>query len=238
MDGVIAGRSENSGLSLLKSMIRSSSPPRGNKTLYEIVDSIMKKLVFATNNPHKLAEVREILGNSNEILSLSDINCHDDIPETADTLEGNALQKARWVRDRYGYDCFSDDTGLMVDALDGAPGVYSARYAGPHCSPADNIRKLLSEMEGKDDREAHFATVVALCLDGKEYTFSGRVDGTIARTPAGTDGFGYDPIFVPVETGVSFAEMSPEAKNAISHRGRAVRAFARFLTEETADADN
>lgn len=189
----------------------------------------MKRIVFATNNAHKLEEVRAIAGAGMEILSLADIGCHDDIPETADTLEGNALIKARWVRDRYGYDCFADDTGLMADALDGAPGVLSARYAGPGHDSQANMTLLLKNLESSECRDAHFSTVIALCLDGKEYLFEGRVDGTIASTPTGENGFGYDPIFVPDESGVSFAEMDAESKNAISHRGRAVRKLFSFL---------
>ena len=190
----------------------------------------LPKIVFATNNPHKLEEVRALAGNSFQVLSLSEIGCHDDIPETADTLEGNALIKARWVKEKYGYDCFADDTGLMVDALDGVPGVYSARFAGDHCSPADNVKLLLSKLEGVEDRKAHFATVIALILNGKEYTVTGRVDGRIATAAAGSAGFGYDPVFIPDETGVTFAEMKAEDKNAISHRGRAVKALMNFLT--------
>ncbi len=190
----------------------------------------MRQLVFATNNPHKLEEVRAIAGDRFHILSLSDIGCHDDIPETADTLEGNALIKARWVRDRYGYDCFADDTGLSVDALGGAPGVYSARFAGEHCSPADNIALLLKKMEGQTDRKARFSTVIALCLNGEEHLFKGVVEGEIADTESGYDGFGYDPVFIAEESGRRFAEMSPEAKNAISHRGRATAALLEFLS--------
>ncbi len=182
-----------------------------------------KKLVFATNNKHKLEEARAILGNKFDVVSLAEINCHDEIPETADTLEGNALIKARWIKEKYGYDCFADDTGLMVEALDGAPGVYSARYAGVHCSFADNVNKMLREMEGKENRRAYFATVIALILNGETRTFEGRVDGTIATEPHGNGGFGYDPIFIPNETGISFAEMCSADKNAISHRGRALR---------------
>lgn len=189
----------------------------------------MKEIVFATNNPHKLEEIRNIAGGRMMIRSLADIGCHDDIPETADTLEGNALIKARWVRDRYGYDCFADDTGLMVDALGGAPGVMSARYAGEHCSPDDNIDKLLANLEGKDDRSAHFSTVIALCLNGEEHLFHGRVDGRIDTMRHGDQGFGYDPVFIPDETGISFALMSPEDKNAISHRGRATARLMDFL---------
>lgn len=187
------------------------------------------EIVFATNNAHKLEEARAILAGKVKVLSMSDIDCHDDIPETAETLEGNALIKAHWVKDKYGYDCFADDTGLMVDALDGAPGVYSARYAGPHCSPADNIALLLRNLDGETNRKARFATVVALILDGKEYVFEGDVKGEISTANSGKSGFGYDPVFVPENYKVSFAEMSPEEKNSISHRGRAMRRLADFL---------
>lgn len=190
----------------------------------------LRKLVFASNNKHKLEEARAILGDRFEVVSLADIDCHDDIPETAETLEGNALIKARWVKERYGFDCFADDTGLMVEALEGAPGVYSARYAGEHCSFADNVNKMLREMEGKENRKAYFATVIALILNGETYTFEGKVDGYIATEPSGEGGFGYDPIFVAEETGKSFAVMAPEEKNAISHRGRAMRKLADFLS--------
>lgn len=191
----------------------------------------LKKLVFASNNKHKLAEARAILGDKFEVVSLEEIGCHDEIPETAETLEGNALIKARWVKDKYGFDCFADDTGLMVEALDGAPGVYSARYAGEHCTFADNVNKMLREMSGKENRKAYFATVIALILNGQTYTFEGKVDGYIATEPHGEGGFGYDPIFIAEESGRSFAEMSSEEKNAISHRGRAVRKLADFLSK-------
>lgn len=191
------------------------------------------KLVFATNNPHKLEEVRAIVGDGFEILSLSDIGCHDDIPETADTIEGNALIKAQWVKTRYGFDCFADDTGLFVDALDGTPGVMSARYAGEHCSPDDNIDKLLLNLEGVENRDARFRTVIALTLGGKEHCFEGCVEGGIAKERVGGEGFGYDPVFVAKETGLSFAQMSPEAKNDISHRGRAVRKLCDFLKDQS-----
>ncbi len=189
----------------------------------------VRELVFATNNPHKLEEVRAIAGPGLKIHSLAEIGCHDDIPETGATLEENAFQKARWVKERYGYDCFADDTGLMVSALGGAPGVLTARYAGPHCSPSDNIDKMLRELEGVADRRARFATVIALVDADGEKSFEGHVDGTIATARKGEGGFGYDPIFVPDESGIAFAEMSAEAKNAISHRGRAVRAFLDYL---------
>lgn len=187
------------------------------------------ELVFATNNPHKLEEARAILDGKAIVRSLEEIGCHDDIPETADTLEGNALIKARWINSKYGLDCFADDTGLMVDALDGAPGVYSARFAGEHCSPADNIRLLLEKLQGKQNRRARFSTVVALVLKGKEYLFEGTVEGEIARNLKGDSGFGYDPVFVPENSGISFAEMNAEEKNRISHRGRAMAKLSEFL---------
>ena len=187
------------------------------------------KIVFATNNPHKLEEARAILDGCVDVLSLNDIGCNDEIPETAETLEGNALIKARWVKEKYGYDCFADDTGLMVDALNGAPGVYSARFAGEHCSPADNIALLLEKMEGIENREAKFCTVVALILADKEYLFEGEIKGKIAEENSGNSGFGYDPVFIPENSSLSFAEMSAESKNAISHRGRAMTKLAGFL---------
>ena len=191
------------------------------------------KIVFATNNAHKLGEARRLAGDRIEILSLADIGCHEELPETCDTIEGNSLQKAAYVKEHYGYDCFSDDTGLFVDALGGAPGVYSARYAGEHCSPADNIRRLLAEMEGKTNRNARFETVVTLCADGAEpVSFSGRAEGKIATELHGEGGFGYDPVFISDEYGISFAEMDPETKNAISHRGRALRKLFDYLDKK------
>ena len=172
------------------------------------------------------------LVRSLRVVSLAEIGCHDEIPETADTLEGNSLIKARWVKEKYGYDCFADDTGLMVEALDGAPGVYSARYAGEHCTFADNVNKMLHEMNGKQNRKAYFATVISLILNGETKTFEGRVDGTIATEAHGNEGFGYDPIFIAEESGRSFAEMTPEEKNAISHRGRAMRKLAEYLAKD------
>ena len=189
----------------------------------------MQEIVFATNNQHKLSELRRIVGERFHILSLSDIGCHDDIPETADTLAGNALQKARYVKEHYGYDCFADDTGLMVDALGGAPGVYSARYAGPGHDSVANMRLLLDNMEGVTDRSARFVTVIALILNGRELTFEGRVEGEILTAPQGEGGFGYDPVFRPEEGELSFAMMSADAKNAISHRGRATAALMEYL---------
>lgn len=192
------------------------------------------KIVFATNNSHKLEEIRQILGAGIEVLSLADIGCHDDIPETAPTLEGNAVMKARYVYDRYGTPCFADDTGLEVDALDGAPGVYSARYAGGkgHDSEA-NMSKLLHEMEGMQDRRARFRTVIALIelKDGLpvQHTFEGRIEGTISQERKGSSGFGYDPIFVPEGYERSFAELGSDIKNSISHRARAVARLAGYL---------
>ena len=192
----------------------------------------MKQIVFATNNAHKLSEVRRIVGDRFEILSLAEIGCHDDIPETADTLEGNALIKARWVKERYGYDCFADDTGLMVDALGGAPGVLTARFAGEHCPPADNVALLLERLNGETRRSARFSTVIALIINGKEHVMTGTVEGEISTEERGADGFGYDPIFIPEDTGLTFAQMGPDAKNAISHRGRATAALIEVLASE------
>ena len=189
-----------------------------------------KKLVFATNNAHKLSEVSAILGDKIELLSLKDIDCNDDIPETADTLEGNALLKARYIYDKYGVDCFADDTGLEVEALNGAPGVYSARYAGGdgHDSEA-NMKKLIANLEGINNRKAQFRTVVAMILDGKEYLFEGIVTGRIIEDKRGTTGFGYDPIFIPEGYEQTFAELGDEVKNQISHRSRAVHKLCKFL---------
>lgn len=189
----------------------------------------MQEIVFATNNSHKLEEIRRILGSRYRVLSLNDINCHEELPETSDTLRGNALQKARYVKEHYGYDCFADDTGLMVDALNGAPGVYSARYAGPDHDGAANMALLLRNLEGKADRKAHFSTVIALLYDGREITFEGRVDGVILESPTGEAGFGYDPVFRPEGHCESFAEMSADSKNAISHRGRATAKLIEYL---------
>lgn len=191
----------------------------------------MKEIVFATNNPHKLREVRQIAGGDITILSLDDINCHDDIAETAETLIGNALIKARWVKEKYGYDCFADDTGLMVDALGGAPGVHTARYAGDECDSQKNIAKMLEEMKGKTDRKAHFSTVIAFIHGENETTLEGRVDGFIAQQCGGFDGFGYDPIFIPEGYDCTFAEMPAEEKNKISHRGKAMTKLMKLLSE-------
>lgn len=191
----------------------------------------MKKLVFATNNEHKLSELRQIIGGSFELLSLGDIGCHDDIPETADTLEGNALQKARWIKERYGYDCFADDTGLEVDALGGQPGVYSARFAGPGHDSKANMAKLLAMLEGEENRRARFRTVIALIKGGETHLFEGIVDGEIMKFPSGSEGFGYDPVFRPEGWEMTFAEATPDEKNAVSHRGRAVAKLIAYLNE-------
>lgn len=188
------------------------------------------QIVFATNNVHKLSEIRAILGRQMEILSLADIGCHDDIPETADTLEGNALIKARWVKERYGFDCFADDTGLEVEALGGGPGVHTARYAYPdRHDPVANTRKLLAELHDKDNRAARFRTVIALIQGTDEHLFEGIVEGHIATEEHGTEGFGYDPVFAPEGGEKTFAELGVEAKNCISHRARAVKKLADFL---------
>lgn len=186
---------------------------------------------MATNNAHKLSEIRRIIGDRMDVLSLSDIGCHDEIPETGETLEENALIKARWIKEKYGYDCFADDTGLEVEALGGAPGVYSARYAGEHCTPADNVAKMLREMKdvpcGK--RNACFRTVIALIRGGVTTLVDGKVDGVITTEVSGTDGFGYDPIFRPEGSDITFAEMDADSKNGISHRGRATRKLIEVL---------
>jgi XTP/dITP diphosphohydrolase len=191
----------------------------------------MKKIVFATNNQHKLDEVKKITEGLTEIVSLSEINCFDDIPETADTLEGNALQKARYVKEKFGFDCFADDTGLEVEALDNAPGVYSARYAGPEHNSESNMKLLLKNMEGITNRKARFRTVIALLMDGKEYLFDGTVEGVIIREKRGNSGFGYDPVFVPNGYNETFAQLGSDIKNNISHRAKAVLKLHDFLSK-------
>jgi XTP/dITP diphosphohydrolase len=190
----------------------------------------MKKIVFATNNKHKLKEIRKITAGISEILSLSDINCEEEIEETGITLEENALIKARYIKEKYGYDCFADDTGLEVEALGGAPGVYSARYAGEACNPLENMLKLLQVMEGITNRNARFRTVIALLMNNETYFFEGVVDGQIIEEQKGSAGFGYDPIFVPEGYNQTFAELGIDIKNQISHRAKATRQFAQFLT--------
>lgn len=190
------------------------------------------KLVFATNNAHKLSEIRHILGDKLEVVSLAEIDCHDDIPETADTLEGNALLKARYVHERYALPCFADDTGLEVEALGGGPGVHTARYAYPdRHDPEANTRKLLAELADKDNRRARFRTAIAYIDEaGAEHLFEGIVNGSIAEAERGTEGFGYDPVFCPEEGGgKTFAEQGVDVKNRISHRARAVAQFAKYV---------
>lgn len=187
--------------------------------------SKLPSIVFATNNSHKLHEIRAMIGDRYNVLSLNDIDCHDDIPETAMTLEGNALLKARYVKERYGYGCFADDTGLEVDALEGAPGVYSARYAGPGHDSEANVKLLLSNLDGIHDRSARFRTVIALIIGDTELTVDGIVNGSIALQPRGENGFGYDPVFVPEDYSETFAEMTDRQKNLISHRRKAVEAL-------------
>ena len=191
----------------------------------------MKALVFATNNKHKLEEIRSIAGGKCQIMSLSEIDCHDDIPETADTLEGNALLKARWVKERYGYDCVADDTGLEVEALDNRPGVYSARYAGEDCNSENNIDKLLGELAGVANRRARFRTVIALVTGEEEHLFDGVIYGNISTERHGEGGFGYDKVFRPEGSERTFAEMAAEEKNAVSHRARATKQLIDYLNE-------
>ena len=188
-----------------------------------------KKLVVATNNAHKLEEISAILGDEMELFSLKDINCHADIPETADTLEGNARQKALYIYENYGMDCFADDTGLEVDALNGAPGVFSARYAGDGHDSEANMQKLLKELKGKENRKAQFRTAICLIMEGKEYLFEGIVKGAIIEEKRGGAGFGYDPIFVPEGYDQTLAELGNDIKNTISHRARAVEKLCKFL---------
>ncbi len=190
----------------------------------------MKQLVFATNNVHKLEEIRNILQNDYEILGLSDINCFEDIPETADTLEGNALLKALFVKEKYGYDCFADDTGLEVEALNYAPGVYSARYAGENKDSHANMEKILYELKYKTNRNARFRTIIALIIGKETYQFEGKIEGQIIKEAKGDTGFGYDPIFVPDGYNETFAQLGSEIKNKISHRAKAVNQLKIFLS--------
>jgi XTP/dITP diphosphohydrolase len=193
---------------------------------------MMEDLLFATNNKHKLGEVRDIAGNAFRIISLEDAGFSGDVPETQETIEGNARQKARYIYEKTGKDCFADDTGLEIDCLDGRPGVYSARYAGSGCNFEDNIRKVLEEMMDAADRSARFRCVVCLILDGEDHIFEGRIEGTILENKRGEAGFGYDPLFVPDGHHKTFAEMPPYLKNGISHRGRAISKMLRFLEKK------
>lgn len=191
------------------------------------------KLVFASNNKNKIQEIQALVPNTFQILSLEEIGCTEDIPETADTIEGNAILKANYVTEKYGYDCFADDTGLEVYALNGAPGVYSARYAGEQKDANDNMDKLLSELEDKSNRKANFKTVIALNLNGKQNLFTGIINGKIIEEKIGTNGFGYDPIFVADGYEKTFAELTMEEKSTISHRGIAVKELILFLQKQT-----
>jgi XTP/dITP diphosphohydrolase len=193
----------------------------------------MKRICFASNNPKKLEEIRAALGGKIEIISLSEIGCTEELPETGDTLEHNAFEKARYLYDQYRIDCFADDTGLEVEALEGAPGVYSAMYAGEPRNDVRNVDLLLETMEGKENRNAAFRTIIALILNGKEYQFEGKVSGKITTERAGSGGFGYDPVFIPEGFDKTFAELSMEEKNAVSHRGKAVAQLAAFLLEQS-----
>lgn len=189
-----------------------------------------RQLVFATNNTHKLEEIRAILGDNIDILSLSDINCHADIPETSDTLEGNARLKSLYIYEHYGLDCFADDTGLEVESLQGAPGVYSARYAGDNHDSQANMKKLLDEMKEKNNRKAQFRTIISLIEKGKEHQFEGIVKGEITQEAKGESGFGYDPIFQPEGYTATFAELGNDIKNKISHRAQAVNELCKYLS--------
>jgi XTP/dITP diphosphohydrolase len=189
----------------------------------------MIELIIATHNKHKLGEIKPLIPEQFQLLSLDDVEIFDDIPETADTLEGNALQKAEFVYSRTSKNCFADDTGLEVDALDGRPGVFSARYAGEGCSYADNNRKLLDELKGVENRKACFRTVICLILNGKEHYFEGKVKGSIINELRGKEGFGYDPVFIPDGHSLTYAEMGFEEKNSMSHRAEAVRKLREFL---------
>jgi len=191
------------------------------------------KLVFASNNKNKIQEIQALVPNTIQIVSLEDIGCTEDIPETADTIEGNAILKANYVTEKYGYNCFADDTGLEVEALNGAPGVYSARYAGEQKDANDNIDKLLSELSDKPNRKANFKTVIALNLNGKQNLFTGIINGKIIEEKIGTNGFGYDPIFVAEGYEKTFAELTMEEKSTISHRGIAVKELILFLQKQS-----
>ena len=187
------------------------------------------KLVFATNNLNKLSELQDLLPANIELLGLKDIGCNQELPETKNTLEGNAMQKAEFVFEHFGYNCFSDDTGLEVEALNNEPGVYSARYAGKDCNPNDNMQKVLQKLVDSNDRNAKFRTVIALIIDGKKSLFEGECEGEITKERKGEKGFGYDSIFLPKGVDTTFAQMTKKQKGAISHRGRATKKLVEFL---------
>ena len=188
------------------------------------------KICFATNNLNKLKEVQKAIGDKFEIVGLKAIGCTEELPETQTTLEGNSIQKAQFVSEKYGVNCFADDTGLEIEALNGEPGVYSARYAGESCSSEDNMEKVLANLKGVSNRKAQFKTVITLILNGQQNQFVGSAEGSIREEKSGTEGFGYDPVFEPSGYDITFSEMSMEKKNAISHRGKAVRMLAEFLS--------
>ncbi len=194
-----------------------------------LIITVEMKLVFATNNLNKLSEIQSLISRDIEILSLKDINCFEELPETNPTIEKNALQKAKYVFDNYGFNCFADDTGLEVESLNGDPGVYSARYAGEDCNTNDNINKLLYNLKNKSNRGARFRTVIALIVGGKEKLFEGECNGVITNLISGNEGFGYDPIFMPLGFNKTFAEMTKDEKGQISHRSRAVIKLVDFL---------
>lgn len=189
------------------------------------------KIVFATNNQNKLQEIKSLVPNNINIISLNDIECHDELPENQLTLEGNALEKANFIYSKYGCSCFADDTGLEIDALNGDPGVYSARYAGLECLAEDNMNKVLDKLNGIKNRKAKFRTVIALIIDGHEYLFNGECLGEITKNKIGLDGFGYDPIFLPIDSELTFAQMDKTEKGIISHRGISVRKLVDFLSK-------
>ena len=188
------------------------------------------ELVFATNNVNKLSEIRSLVPTKIKILSLSDISCYDELPETGNTIEANALQKAKYIYERYGFNCFADDTGLEIDSLNGDPGVYSARYAGSDCNAENNIKKVLYKL-GKKKRNARFRTIISLIIDGNEESFEGECLGYITREVLGSSGFGYDPIFKPMGYSLTFAQMTKKSKGLISHRGISVRKLVNYLSE-------
>jgi len=190
------------------------------------------QLVFATNNLNKLSELQDLLPSNIELIGLKNIGCNQELPETQNTLEGNAMQKAEFVFEHFGYNCFADDTGLEVGALKNEPGVYSARYAGQNCSPNDNIQKVLQKLVGRNDRNARFRTVIALIIDGKKSLFEGECKGKITKERKGEKGFGYDSIFLPKEVNITFAQMTKKQKGAISHRGRAIKKLVEFLQKD------
>lgn len=194
-----------------------------------LITTIDMKLVFATNNQNKLKEIAALLPESIQLLGLADIGCHEDIPETAPDLEGNARLKSEWVYEKYGYNCFSDDTGLEIKVLNGEPGVYSARYAGEDKSPEKNMDLVLKKLEGEKDRSARFRTVISLIIEGEEIQFEGEVKGEITLTKSGAEGFGYDPIFQPEGMDKTFAEMTQAEKNSMSHRGRAIQKMINYF---------